>query len=67
MFVDREAVGPDGRVTDRPTRDQLVAALANFAEAAAARYGTVSIVASAAGTAAVCTMPSRRVARVIAT
>ncbi|HEY9483353.1 MAG TPA: NADPH-dependent FMN reductase [Micromonosporaceae bacterium] len=35
VFVDREAVGPDGRVTDRPTRDQLVAALVHLAEAAA--------------------------------
>jgi len=36
VFVVREAVGSDGRVTDRPTRDQLVAALATFAEAAVA-------------------------------
>ncbi len=36
VFVDRDAVGPDGRVTDRPTRDQLVAALETVAEAAAA-------------------------------
>jgi chromate reductase, NAD(P)H dehydrogenase (quinone) len=36
VFVAREAVGPDGRISDRPTRDQLLAALANFAEAAAA-------------------------------
>jgi hypothetical protein len=36
VFVDREAVGSDGRITDRPTRDQLVAALVHLAEAAAA-------------------------------
>jgi chromate reductase, NAD(P)H dehydrogenase (quinone) len=36
VFVDRDAVGPDGRITDRPTRDHLVAALANFSTAAAA-------------------------------
>ena len=35
VFVDRESVGPDGRITDRPTRDDLVAALALLAEAAA--------------------------------
>lgn len=36
VYVAREAVGPDGRVADRPTLDALVTALATFAEATAA-------------------------------
>jgi chromate reductase len=36
VYVPRESVGPDGRVSDRPTRDALRAALAMFAEAAVA-------------------------------
>lgn len=36
VYVAREAVGSDGRVTDRPTRDALRAALATFAQAAVA-------------------------------
>ncbi len=38
VFVARDAVGSDGRITDRPTQEQLVAALVRFAEAA----GTVT-------------------------
>jgi NAD(P)H-dependent FMN reductase len=36
VFVAREAVGPDGRISDRPTRDELVSTLTNLAEAALA-------------------------------
>jgi chromate reductase len=42
VYVARESVGSDGRVTDRPTRAALRAALATFAEAAPAATATAT-------------------------
>ena len=48
VYVARPAVGPDGRITDRPTLDALVSALRTFAEATEATEAAAGTVTAAA-------------------